>query len=435
MQQLCFKRLKKKVLIVTYYWPPAGGPGVQRWLKFVKYLPENGYEPIVYIPDNPTYPIVDNNLINEVPEGVTILSKPILEPYTIASFFSKKKTKTISAGLIPPKHTQSLFDKFLLWVRGNIFIPDARRLWVSPSVRYLKPFIEEHKIETVITTGPPHSLHLIGLGLKEQLNIQWLADFRDPWTSIGYHKALKLSRYARYRHGHLEHLILNKADKIITTSDTTKREFSKKTNKPIQVITNGYDVTQVVKPPLDEKFSIAHIGSFLLDRNPLILWKCLKEIAQENESFRKDLQIKLIGKISDEIIHTIDSFGLKDSVLNLRYLPHEEAIKHQKSSQVLLLIEIDSIETRGIIPGKLFEYMVSERPILALGPESSDIEPIIRKTNTGLFFEYHQKEELKAAIVHYYKQYKGADLKSHPVGLQEFSRCNLTKKLKYFIEL
>ena len=202
----------KKLLIITYYWPPAGGPGVQRWLKFVKYLPDFGVQPIVYIPENPTYPIIDNGLESEVSDKAVILKHKIVEPYGLASFFGKNKTKKISSGIIPNQKKQSFLEKTLLWVRGNIFIPDARFLWVKPSVKYLKKYIQENNIDTIVTSGPPHSLHLIGLQLKQELGVTWLADFRDPWTTIGYHKALKLSSYAETKHKALEKEVLTSAE-------------------------------------------------------------------------------------------------------------------------------------------------------------------------------------------------------------------------------
>ena len=230
----------KKILIITYYWPPAGGPGVQRWLKFVKYLPDFGIQPIVYVPENPSYPIIDENLISEVSEKAIIIRQPIFEPYAFAAFFSKNKTKKISSGIIPNSKKQSFLDKMLLWIRGNVFIPDARVLWVKPSVSFLEKYIQENNIETIITSGPPHSLHLIGLELKQKCTINWLADFRDPWTTIGYHKALKLSSFAAKKHKKLEHKVLNSADVIIVTSETTKTEFQAITAKPIQVILRFY---------------------------------------------------------------------------------------------------------------------------------------------------------------------------------------------------
>ena len=423
----------KKLLIITYYWPPSGGPGVQRWLKFVKYLPDFNIQPIVYIPENPTYPIIDNGLQSEVSEKAIILKKKIVEPYGFASFLGKNKTKKISSGIIPNQKKQSFLEKTLLWVRGNIFIPDARFLWVKPSVTYLKKYIQENDIDTIITSGPPHSLHLIGLQLKKELNIKWLADFRDPWTTIGYHKALKLSSYAEKKHKALEKEVLNSADTIIVTSKTTKTEFQVITTRPIEVITNGYDIEHVEKQPLDNKFSLAHIGSFLSERNPKILWQALQELVTENETFKNDFQLKLIGATSKEVLDTISEFNLTDYVLNLGYVSHQEAIEHQRKSQVLLLIEINSDETKSIIPGKLFEYMISERPIIAIGPEGSDFDEIITSTNTGVFFTYDKKEELKAVLLNYYELYQKNNLKVNAVGLQQYSRKNLTEQLSKLV--
>lgn len=423
----------KKLLIITYYWPPAGGPGVQRWLKFVKYLPDFNVQPIVYIPENPTYPIIDNGLESEVSDKAIILKNKIFEPYGLASFFGKNKTKKISSGIIPNQKKQSFLEKTLLWVRGNIFIPDARFLWIKPSVKYLTKYIQENNIDTIVTSGPPHSLHLIGLQLKKDLNVKWFADFRDPWTTIGYHKALKLSSSAEKKHKALEKEVLNSADTIIVTSKTTKTEFEAITAKPIEVITNGYDVEKITKQPLDDKFTLAHIGSFLSERNPRILWKALKELTKENKDFRNDFQLKLIGAVSQEVLDTITEFRLNDYVLNLGYVSHQEAVEHQRKSQVLLLIEINSEDTKSIIPGKLFEYMVSERPIIALGPEGSDFAEIITATNTGVFFTYDEKEKLKALLLKYYQEYKNNNLKVHAVGLQQYSRKSLTEQLSKLV--
>lgn len=419
----------KKVLVITYYWPPAGGPGVQRWLKFVKYLPDFGVQPIVYIPENPTYPIVDENLVNEVSDKAVILKQKIFEPYQLASFLSKNKTKKMNSGIIPNQKKQSFLDKVLLWIRGNLFIPDARFFWVKPSVAYLEKYIAEHNIDTIVTSGPPHSLHLIGLELKQRLNVKWFADFRDPWTTIGYHKSLRLSDYAAKKHKKMESVVLNTADTIIVTSKTTKTEFEALTSKPISVITNGFDVEKVEQQTLDSKFSLAHIGSFLSARNPKLLWESLVELIAEIPDFKSHLEIKLIGAVSQEVLETISQFGLNEYVKNLGYVSHEEAIAHQRKSQVLLLIEIDSEETKSIIPGKLFEYMVSNRPIIAIGPNGSDFAEIISNTNTGVFFDYSEKVKLKKLILDFYNQFLEGKLQSHAIGLQQYSRKNLTKEL------
>ena len=425
--------MRKKTLIITYYWPPAGGPGVQRWLKFVKYLPKFNVEPIVYIPENPNYPLIDESLVSEVSKDVTILKQPIKEPYKLAQLFSKKSSKTISKGIISEKNKQSFVEKVMLYIRGNFFIPDARKSWIKPSVAYLSKYISEHNIETIITTGPPHSLHLIGLQLKEKLGVKWLTDFRDPWTTIGYQKQLKLTEKSQQKHKQLEKQVLNKADQIIVTSAVTKKEFEAITNKPIDVITNGYDYESVSEIELDSKFSIAHIGSLLSKRNPEILWKVLSDLVTENNNFSKDFQLNFVGSVSEDVLDSIKKNGLSDYVNNVGYISHKESIRFQKKSQIVLLIEMDSEDTKCIIPGKLFEYMVSNRPIVALGPKGSDVENILKETNTGNYFNYDDYESLKSTILIHYKAFQNNTLQSHGIGLQKYSRKKLTESLSKLI--
>jgi glycosyltransferase involved in cell wall biosynthesis len=272
-------------------------------------------------------------------------------------------------------------------------------------------------------------MHLIGLGLKKELEINWLVDFRDPWTTIGYHKQLKLSVSSATKHKQLEKEVMNTCDGLIVTSPTTKKEFESITSKPIIVITNGYDVEKVIKKPLDDKFTMAHIGSFLSARNPRILWKALTELIKENSQFKQHFHLKLIGAVSVEVFQAIKEFKLDKYVNHLGYLPHNEAISEQRTAQVLLLIEIDSEDTKCIIPGKLFEYMVSERPIIAIGPENADFAQIIKETNSGKFFKYDELEALKTHILTCFEQYQQNSLKVYPVGLQQYSRKSLTEKL------
>lgn len=420
---------KKKALIITYYWPPAGGPGVQRWLKFIKYLPEFDIEPIVFIPKNPNYPIIDESLASEVSNEITIINHPINEPYKWAGFLSNKSSKTISKGIISDDKEQSFIEKAMLYVRGNFFIPDARVGWVKPSVSYLLDYIKKEKIETIITTGPPHSVHLIGLQLKEKLGVRWLADFRDPWTTIGYHKQLKLSQASKTKHKSLEKQVLNQADQIIVTSSITKTQFQSITSKPIKVITNGYDDETLVDFKMDSKFTLSHIGSLLAKRNSEILWKVLNELVEENEDFSKDFKLNFIGSVSKNVLKSIENNNLSNYIDNIGYVSHKQAIEFQKKSQVLLLIEIDSEETKSIIPGKLFEYMISERPIISIGPKDSDVERIIKETNTGHYFYYSEYDSLKRIILEHYKAYQDKTLQSHPIGLQKYHRKALTESL------
>ena len=422
----------KRALIITYYWPPAGGPGVQRWLKFVKYFREFGVEPIVYAPENPNYPLVDEKFASEIPSDIEVLKQPINEPYRFAKLFSKKKTKQMSSGIISKKEISAV-EKLMLYVRGNFFIPDARMGWVKPSVKFLSKYIAENSVDVVITTGPPHSLHLIGMQLQKDLSAMWIADFRDPWTTIHYHKSLRLNKASERKHKALEASVLKAADIITVTSPKTKKEFEMITETPIEVITNGYDISEKIDFKMDSKFSISHIGSLLSERNPEFLWKVLAEICKEDTSFKNDLQLKFAGAVSDDVKQSLENFQLMENCEVLGYVSHSEALRLQHKSQVLLLVEINSAETRAIIPGKLFEYLAAKRPIIALGPKESDIEGIINETKSGKFFSYWDDDELKTEILQLYKDFKNGELKIASEGIEKYSRRELTRQMASLI--
>ena len=422
----------RKVLVITYYWPPAGGPGVQRWLKFVKYLRDFDIEPVLYIPDNPHYPLTDKTFLKDIPNDLIIYKHPIKEPYRLASLFSSKKTKRISSGIIQSKN-QSFVEKAFLWIRGNLFVPDARKYWIKPSVNYLKGVLEKEGVDTIITTGPPHSVHLIGYYLRQTKPVRWIADFRDPWTSIGYHKKLKLTSSAKRKHKVLEFNVLNSADKIIVTSATTRDEFQQITNQPIQVITNGFDGSISRNQNLDEKFTISHIGSMLTGRNPIKLWEVLSELSKQNSEFKNALQLQFIGVISDDVLQSLNDLGLQNHINVIGYVSHERALEYQKKSQILLLVEIDSQETIGIIPGKLFEYMAAKRPILGVGPENWEVADMVSHTKSGRIFEHSDDIALKSLLLDWFAQFQKGELSVTSKNIEQYSRRELTRKLAEYI--
>jgi glycosyltransferase involved in cell wall biosynthesis len=381
---------------------------------------------VLFIPENPSYPILDNALVDEIPAGLTVLRLPIREPYRFAGFLGKNKIANLSAGILPKEGKQSFLEKVALWIRGNIFIPDARVLWVKPSIKFLNKYLQQAEIDTVITTGPPHSMHLIGLGLDKK--VKWFADFRDPWTSIGYHKALKLGNFAKRRHLELEKQVLNSASHIIVTSPGTAAEFSGITSRPISVVTNGFDVPIVEPGILEGKFTLAHIGSLLSSRNPTILWRVLSILAKE-EAFAKDFELNLVGRTSQGVIDSITALGLERFLTVTPYVSHEDAVALQRNAQVLLLLEVDSPETRSIIPGKLFEYLASGRPIISLGPNGSDIAPILRQTLAGEFFDYQEEDRLLQHIQLLYKAYKDGTLQAATRGAEQYSRRAVSEQL------
>jgi glycosyltransferase involved in cell wall biosynthesis len=419
----------KKALIITYYWPPAGGSGVQRWLKFVKYFRYFGIEPVIYTVENPNYPIVDASMVQDIPKGIEILTQPIWEPNNLFAFFGKKKTE--SAGFLNPN--PSLFGKTLQYIRANYFIPDARKFWVKTSTNYLKEYLKSHKIDVVITTGPPHSMHLIGLNLKKELNIKWIADFRDPWTEIDYFQQLPLTKMAIKKHQSLEKEVLKNADAVLVVGKTMGEKFSN-FNRNVVTITNGFDevITDSIVE-LDSKFTVTHIGLMNADRNPKILWEVLSEIISENIEFATDFELKLIGKADASVIDDISKHQLSKNVQVIDYVAHDKVVEFQKKSQVLLLIVNNVASAKGIITGKIFEYLMAKRPILAIAPINGDVSEIINETNSGTVIDFDDKIGLKKAILELYAKFKLGNLTVESKNITQFHRKELTKRVSELI--
>ena len=419
----------KKVLIISYYWPPSGGAGVQRWLKFVKYLPEFGWQPIVYTPENPEYPAVDESLVKDVPEGVEILKQSIWEPYTWYRQFLGDKDKKIGAGFVSDKKEPGLLLKISVWVRGNFFIPDARKFWIKPSINYLTKYLEENPVDLIVSTGPPHSMHLIALGLKKSLGIKWVADFRDPWTNIDFYKELMLSGWADRKHKSLEQQVLKSADLSLSIGYTMTEEFKALGAKNVETVTNGFDEADFPDSDLklDEEFTISHIGTFSPSRNQPTLWRALSELKTENEDFAQQFKLRTVGVVDYSVRSAIIEAGLEDNWDEVAYVPHEKLLQYQRASKVLLVSINNTPNATGILPGKFFEYLASGRPILAIGQKKSDIGTVLGKTNAGVIVEADNLAEMKAVIL---SMFKGETaIKRNEESVMAFSRKQITKQL------
>lgn len=422
----------KKILIISYYWFPSGGSGVQRWLKFTKYLREFGWEPIIYTPKNPEYPSLDYSFEKDIPHDITILKTPIWEPYNIYRSFLNKKNETINSGFIAEHDKHSWKDKLSVWVRGNFFIPDPRKFWVKPSVCYLKKYLELNPVDIIVTTGPPHSLHFIGLKLKKIFpQTSWISDFRDPWTKVYYYKDLNLNFIADKINHHCEKKIIKNSDCVLVVSKGMKDDFKAISPKRIEIITNGYDSddTSNIKKTLDKKFSISYIGLLTKRQNPILLWKVLCEICSNNYDFQSDLQINLIGKIDISAFESIKDFGLQNNLNKSYYLPHNEAIEIQQSSQVLLLLLLNQKDTKAILTGKIFEYLAAKRPILGIGPIDGDAASILAETEAGIMIDFADEKLMKDTILDYYRRYKEKGLTVNTESVERFSRRSLTREL------
>ena len=418
----------KRVLIITYYWPPSGGAGVQRWLKFVKYLRRFNWEPIVFTVENGEFPVLDFDLIKEIPDGVEVLKVPAWEPYKMYKLFSgKNKNEGINSGFLSEKKGSSLVENLSKWIRGNLFIPDARKFWIKPSNQFLNQYLQNHPVDVIISSGPPHSTHLIALSLKNKFQIPWFADFRDPWTNIDFYKDLKLTKKADQKHKKLENDVLVQSDIVLTIGKQMSKELKTLGAKRVEIIENGFDpqdFSDAKNHKLDEKFSIAHIGSFTPSRNHTVLWKALSILVDEHKEFKSTLEIKLIGKVDYSVLQSIKDFGLESYLNKIDYVSHNEVIKHQKTSKLLLLMVNNTPNAKGIVTGKVFEYMASKRPILAIGPKDGDLGEILTKTSSGLICDYDNVENLSSTIWRIFK-----DDTMFENNISYYSRVELTEKL------
>ena len=427
----------KKVLILTYYWPPSGGAGVQRWLKFTKYLKKYGWEPIIYTAENGEMPVVDLSLLKDVPEELTILKTPIWEPYQLYKrFIGRKKDDKINASFLSENKKAGLSEKISIWIRGNFFIPDARKFWIKPSINYLENYIIKNNIEYIISSGPPHSMHLIALGLKNKFtSLKWVADFRDPWTNIDFYDKLMLTKRSNNKHHCQELNVLTTADIILSIGKGMSNEFlniyqksgGKNLNK-FKVISNGFDADDIKTSDIikDKKFSIAHIGTLVKDRNPIVLWKVLKKLTDTRDDFRSQLEIKLVGKVDIFVKEQLENYGLINFVKKIDYLPHSEVIIEQQKSKVLLLLINNTKNAKDILTGKFFEYMASGSPILAIGPIDGELADIIKQTQTGLISNFEDEITLEKNILNLFVN---QSIKTNGEEVIKYSREELTKKL------
>ncbi len=427
----------RKVLIITYYWPPGGGAGVQRWLKFVKYLNEFGWQPIVYTPENGEMPVLDDSLSADIPNDTLVIKTPIWEPY---DFYKKlvgaKKHEKINTGFLTERKRPGLKEKLAVWLRGNFFIPDARCFWIKPSVSFLNKWLSENNVDAIVSTGPPHSMHLIAQKVSVRNRIPWLADFRDPWTNIDYYKDLMLTGWADRRHHDLEKSVVSVADRVVVVGPTMQHEFSEKYHRNIDVITNGFDTDDVLHADTirNDRFVIAHVGTLVRTRNPVNLWKVLSDLISEHADLRNDLSIRLTGKVDLAVRNSLASSGLEKYVTYVDYLPHDKVAGEQKSASVLLLILNDTPNSKGILTGKLFEYLASGRPVLCIGPEDGDAAAIIHETRSGVTCDFDEKEKVRQALLNFYREYRSGTSSANRTGIEQYSRKALTAKLASILD-
>ncbi len=422
----------KKILVITYYWPPSGGAGVQRTLKFVKYFPQFDVRPYVITvdPKKASYPVVDETLLNDVSKGLDIYYTDSFEPLNILGGIVGKNK--VPYGGFANKNKETFFQTSLRWIRGNFFIPDARVGWVKYAFEKAVEIIRRENIDTVYVSSPPHSTQLIGLKLKEKFpNIRWIADMRDPWTDIYYYKDLLHTSIAKNIDAKCEKKVLNGADAIIVVSDAIKRTFSNKienkSSDKIHVIPNGYDESDFINQVEKDKEAtyITYVGTMADTYKPEIFFNALKSCIEEYPE--KKIKFRFVGATPWTIKEKAKELGIEDHCEWIGHVDHGEAIQYMRKSDYLLLIIPDAPGAEGILTGKLFEYLGAGKAIIGIGPKNGDAAKIIDRCEAGKMFERNEKTSFEQWMKELIKA--GVSKSFGNEKVKEYERRQLTKTL------
>ena len=404
----------KKILLISYYWPPNAGVGARRWLNFQKYLSKE-YSITIYTPENPTVLNEDEALLNSVSSNTHTIKQKIWEPYDLYKKFTKKNKVNPGVLIDPPR---GLKEKFTNWARANFFIPDAKCFWVDQSVSYLSKLFSKDNFDYVISTGPPHSMHLIALNLREKYNFKWIADFRDPWTNMEYFAKLPLIHDSKKKHFELQKKVISKADLTLTVSDSWSKEFSQLGAIRTAIVYNGFDKYNSSIEPHD-KFRIGHFGLFNEFRDHSGLWQALNVSFSKNQNLKEDLEIYFSGPTHKNFHKNLKRHHL-DSYLNyFEWNNLEKMQKEMLKCSVLIVSQSDTKDAMGRLPAKFFEYMGTGIPIVAIGRKNSDLSKIVLKHQCGVFLEFNKLHKLSSCLLDYYDKYlqKEITLKNNHVDV------------------
>ncbi len=421
----------RKILIITYYWPPSGGAGVQRWLKFSKFLPGFGYQPVILTVDEKlaSYAQLDYSLLQEISPELSVHKTKTFEPYNLYRRISNKKE--IPYGGFSNQKKITLFEKLSRFLRGNLFIPDPRKGWNRHALKKALELITAEGIDVVVTSGPPHSTHLIGKKIKALTGIRWIADFRDPWTDIYYYKDLYHSALAARFDLELEKSVLSNADKIITVSEEVRKLLLKKipqSTGKIAVIPNGYDEQDFegIEAVHNESFTITYTGTISVSYR---IDQFVRAVSQLPDRVKEQLKIRFVGNVPDDILNLFALKNLDSLVEVLGYIPHEQAIRQMKGASMLLMAIPDSPDNKGIVTGKFFEYLAAKRPVLAIGPVGGDVDIMVQQCRAGKLFSYDETDKMRQFILEIFELNRQGVIWNETIGTEQYTRRNLTKEL------
>ena len=427
-----------KVLFITYYWPPSGGAGVQRCLKFVKHLPEFGIEPTVITVDENegAYPLFDQSLVAEIPAGVRVFRTSTSEPFE----YYKKLTgkKEIPYGGFANEKKTGFVQKLFKFLRGNLFIPDARVGWNKHALKKCAELLKTEKFDAVITTSPPHSTQLIGLELQKKYGLRWIADLRDPWTDIYYYKDLAHTALAKKLDEKYERNVIEKSDAMLVTSADTKRLFLNKSPKvdphKVHVLPNGYDEAdfQFDSEPPQDMFCLTYTGTITDTYNISTFLQAFAENARRHSDV--NFRLRFVGKVSAEVHKQIEEANLLFCTEFIAFVPHRESIQYLMRATALLMAVPDVENNFCILPGKLFEYLASNKQIICIGPVASDADAIIDECGAGRTFTYDAYDLMLDHLDTMSRNWKvNPNLDLPFINYSRYSRRALTGKLAELI--
>jgi len=424
---------EKKILIITYYWPPSGGAGVQRWLKFARYLPAYGWEPIVLTvdPGDAEYPVIDKDLSKDIPPGLRVMHTKA--PRNIFRLYKKiTGKKELPYGGFSNDSRPGITDKITRFIRGNFFLPDPRRNWNRNLLKKAVEIIESEKISIILTSSPPHSTQLAGMKLKKENKLRWIADIRDPWTDIYYSDKLYQTSRAVSVNKKLEAAVLANADRLLVTCNATGELFAsklpgQKISDKITTLTNGYDEKDFPAGNVKEAstFTITYLGTYGENYNIDVLLDAIESLETLSP---QDIILRFIGAISSSNLEKLKNRS-NISFEFIPYLNHDKAIKALLESSALLLVVPASRRSQEMIPGKLFEYMAARKPILALAPKSGDVAEILKQTKSGKTFERNDTAVLSDYLEELIDNHKKGELRVKSSGIEKYSRKNLASEL------
>ena len=429
----------RRVLIITYYWPPSGGIAVLRCLKFAKYLRASGWEPVIFTAENAHYPSIDHSNDADIPAGIKVIREPIWEPYSwYKRFMGKPAHANVNNVFYTDEAEGGWKHRLAVWLRSNFFIPDARAMWIGRATRRLLTYLRNHPVDAILSDGPPHSNTRIATLVSRATGIPWLADFQDPWTQVDYYQMLYLMPWARRRHERMEKEALQTAALTTIVSPSWKVELERIGGQNVRVIYWGYDpddFEQLVRAP-HPKFTLTHLGIMGYDRNPEFLFAALQELNARLPTFAEHFELRLFGQVDHRVRAAITEYGLQGQVHFGGQVDRAVALQEMVNSHLLLLLQNQQPNAEGRIPGKLFEYLATRRPILNFGPPTGDVAAILESTRTGHTLAYDSAPAHAARLIEqaFTSYLEGEPRSTTPDDILPFSHPRLVKTLASYLD-